>query len=157
MNETQGHFKFIKRSKDWLDPGDYLPDFAGSPVHIGIKLDPRSRSCLFLFFIDTECEPCGDGLNTLYKILSEYDLPVTILVSTPDTDKFEVLKDAFDGMADVYRYSLKEMRAHFRTGATPWGYGINSVGQIITSSVCGNRAEFLRLVHPFRSLIGEVG
>lgn len=116
MNETQGHFKFIKRAKDWLDPGDYLPDFAGIPVHNGIKLDPRPRSCLFLFFIDTECEPCGDGLNTLYKMLSEYDLPVTILVSTPDKDKFEVLKDAFDGMADVYRYSLKEMRAHFRTG-----------------------------------------
>jgi hypothetical protein len=153
MTDPRGHLQFLKPTKNWLHPGEYLPDpnrFADGRLRSILA----ARSCMFLFFIDTECEPCGPALNMLYEALSEYDLPAVLLVAAPEDKKFDIIRTTFEGKAELHRCDMKEMKRLFGTGATPWGYGINAVGQIVTSSVCGSRSEFSALTRPFRRLIG---
>ncbi len=155
--EARDHRKFLKQAKLWLEPGDDLPDVEYSNARNAINLYATIRSCLFVVFVDTECEPCGDALNALYSILSGRDWPVAILVATDNHKKFEALQDAFGGMADVYWCPRRDMKNYYGTDATPWGYGVNEAGQVVTSTVCGSRAEWRGLVRPFRKLVGDAG
>ncbi|WP_239617151.1 hypothetical protein [Cohnella mopanensis] len=150
------HRKLMKQTKNWLEPGEYFPNNICSNENNVIDIYTLNRGCLFIMFVNTDCEPCGDALNTLYQILTERRLPFVILVATRETEKLNTIREAFDDRATVYGCSQMEMKKHFLTDATPWCYGINSVGQIVTSSVAGNRAEMAKLLAPFRSLIGEM-
>lgn len=148
--------KLLKQTKNWLEPGEYFPNSICSNENNVIDIYALNRECLFLMFVNTDCEPCGEALNTLYRFLSERKLPFVILVAAREAEKLDMIREAFKDRATVYGCSQMEMKKHFLTDATPWCYGVNSVGQIVTSSVVGNRAELMRLLAPFRSLIGEM-
>ena len=141
------HRKFLKSRKGWLEAGEVLPN---ASLGEG-KLNPYDliTDYLILITLSTSCEPCFDALDMLQPMLAQHG-PFNILMLVDCDEKdFEIFRAEFGHLAALCHVSADELQKGISTNAFPWAYGINKVGQIVTSSVCGSREEFLGVIGPF--------
>lgn len=112
-------------------------------------------SNLILVTIKTSCEPCIDAL----EVLDEYSRinpngNIVFLIDS-DEESYNIIKNALNMNVKVYRFPLQRMRENLEIPGTPWGFCLNSEGQILTSFPFASMEWLKRITKPISKLIGD--
>lgn len=146
------HRKFLKTRNGWMEPGEFVPD-----AEIGSekwRVSEYIADYLILVTMSTSCEPCMNALEALHDCL-QIEKPINLLMIVDcEAQDVPLFQKEFEGLAAVRHCAKDDMRNALNTTVYPWAYGINSVGQIVTSSVCGSERELAEVLRPFYRYTG---
>ncbi|WP_133297920.1 hypothetical protein [Paenibacillus paeoniae] len=102
------------------------------------SLHPLVTDHLLLMLISTSCEICADALEALDEYTGHYPtLNVVILIDSTE-ENIQVIKQAFEGRARVFKYSIQDMVKHLQSNSVPWGYAVDASRRIVSSQNIGS-------------------
>lgn len=135
---------FLKKT-EYFKIGDKIPNIK---IDSSLFLYDFLDNYLFIFLLTTTCDACETTLEVMSEFRDSYkNLNFVLLVNTSE-ENIETLKRIF-GESKVYYASLSSMEREYMIEGFPWGYGINRIGEIITSNACSTKNSILALMEPF--------
>lgn len=148
-NNKELYQRFLRKKKIGLQIGDYFPKVPlyhreGKPVTVYDYIEDH----LLVFVYSTACDPCISAMDSLQDFLNQKNERCLILLES-DKKSLSIVKDVFDGKAEVIPITFDKLENKFTIYETPKGYSVNKSGQIIVE-ITGD-APFLleELIKPF--------
>jgi len=141
--------RFLRKPKKGLQFGDYFPRVTlyyneNRPITIYDYIEDH----LLIFVYSTACEPCISAMDNLKDFLHGKNEPCLILLDS-DKKSLSIVKNAFEGQAEVIPITFDKLRNEFSIYEAPKGFSVNKSGQIVVE-ITGD-AYFLleELTKPF--------
>lgn len=145
---------FLKKPK-LLNVGDYIPDAQVLDVHHKSRnIHEFLQDHLLLIFLSETCSACTDTLDVLLHFkeqLSQFNLAV---IFDTDVETLTTVANAFDREEMFYLMNLDDMLEELGVYATPQGYALNRLGQVLASTTCNNAQDVQNLLWPFDLSLG---
>ncbi|WP_199624647.1 hypothetical protein [Paenibacillus alkalitolerans] len=147
MVKTLIHHKFLKNRYQGLKVGDYIPNY-----HLGsdIYLHNLIKDHLIIVVLSSSCQACFSALQTIddySKKDAEFNMVVLFDTSK---EQFKQVQEYFVGRLEFFHVTQRQLKDIFKTISIPYGYCLNSGGQILTSFPFSTTEGFLRIIRPIK-------
>jgi len=135
INSTFSHSSNEKKK---LPINSEIPDITLIESDSPLTLHQLITDHLLLLLISTSCDVCADALEALDDYTHHNPtLNVVVLIDTTQ-ENLEIIQQAFEGRASIFKYSIQDMVKHLHSNTVPWGYAIDASGKILFSQNVGS-------------------